>query len=601
MHALLLAHGGFTHLLEGFGKFGADWLKLVPLLVAALAGAAVLARRGRSPNLVVRLGEGAATTLGLPSWVALPVATVLGVVLPFAALGFYWDVAWHIDRGRDEFLFSPPHVALLVGLAGLGVAGALSVFLATREHAPNLWRVGRFHVPFGASALLVAGAMSQVGWLFDELWHWAYGLDVTMWGPTHLTMISAAAFSPLAVWLLLAQAGPGALDTPWGRRLRLACASITIISLSAWQLEFDLGVPQWQALYHPVLVAFVAGLGFTLARVVLGRGGALLAAAGSVAVRGVLALTTVSFGLTLPHFPLYLATAVAIEAVLWRPRSGSFSLRHGLAAGTVAGTIGLAGAAVWTQIFSTHPWSTTMLPGIWVAVVVAVGASVLGTAAGNVLTHRPAGVKAGAVVLAFATLAVGVVAPFPRREPQGSALVRTSAAGPGQVAVEVTLDPPGLAGEVDRFEVFSWQGGGSERIPLEPTAVAGTYRSTRPSPVGGTWKTIVRYASRDRLGAIPVFLPSDPAIGASEVPVVPERRSEFLADAPMLQREAHDGPAWPGIVAYAWVALALGALVGVLVAGFVALDRRRRAALWWTPAAGGVLAGHQVVVVGASG
>jgi hypothetical protein len=100
-------------------------------------------------------------------------------------------------------------------------------------------------------------------------------------------------------------------------------------------------------------------------------------------------------------------------------------------------------------------------------------------------------------------------------------------------------------------------------------------------------------------GALSVFLATRES--ASEVPVAPERGSPFLADAPMLQREAHDGPAWPGVVAYTWVALAIGGLLAILVAGFVALDRCRRAALWWAPPDGGVPSGRQVVLVGASG
>ena len=40
-------------------------------------------------------------------------------MLLIAVIGFYWDVAWHIDFGRDtKNLFTPPHVMILVGLWG---------------------------------------------------------------------------------------------------------------------------------------------------------------------------------------------------------------------------------------------------------------------------------------------------------------------------------------------------------------------------------------------------------------------------------------------------------------------------------------------------
>ena len=46
--------------------------------------------------------------------------------LSVALVGFSWDVAWHADLGRDQALFTPPHVMILVGLAGIGLS-ALTV------------------------------------------------------------------------------------------------------------------------------------------------------------------------------------------------------------------------------------------------------------------------------------------------------------------------------------------------------------------------------------------------------------------------------------------------------------------------------------------
>ena len=76
-----------------------------------------------------------------------------------------------------------------------------------------------------------------------------------------------------------------------------------------------------------------AGIGLVTARVYLGRGGALLAVAGFLVIRGFLALTVgVVFGQTTPHFPLYIVEALLVELVFLR----ATRLRP-VAAGALAG------------------------------------------------------------------------------------------------------------------------------------------------------------------------------------------------------------------------------------------------------------------------
>ena len=592
----VLAHGSGP-IWHGLAHFGALWLVPVPIMAVFLGCAAALTWTGRGRNLLFRVGDGAARVTGLPDWVAIPVLTMLGGALPMAALGFYWDVAWHIDEGRDEFLFSPPHVALITGLALILVAGLLAIPLATRARITTGWRVGRLRVPLGAATLVLAGAAAMLAFGADEIWHHFYGLDVSMWGPTHLTMISSAAFSPFAVWLLLAEAGPGA-----GRRgivvpLKIVFAAILMVALSAWQLEYDLGVPQWQALYHPVLIALAAGLGLTTARAVLGPGGALITAVGAIVLRGAFSLTVAGLGMTTPRFPLYIGAALAVEAAaLWGARRST--VRQGVAAGVGVVTVGLAAAWAWTHVWSYRPWQASLFPELWVAVVVGIAASVLGVAAGRVVSHRPSGVRAPTVALCFVGLALGVVVPFPRDVPDASLVVRTTPAGPDMVDIEVRTDDPSLGRGVDWFEAFSWQGGGSRHAELVEVG-EGVWRAEHAMPVGGTWKTMITYADGAQRGIVSVYLPEDPAIGASEVPVVPERQTRFGSEQEVLQREAHEGPTWPAVLAYLWVALSIFGVLAVLVAGYVALDRRRRAGTWPLPKP--PLDDTRVVVTGAAG
>ena len=92
-----------------------------------------------------------------------------------------------------------------------------------------------------------------------------------------------------------------------------------LVALSTFQGEFDFGVPQFRLVLHPTLIMLAAGIGLVTARLYLGRGGALLAVAGFLVIRGFLALTVgVVFGQTTPHFPLYIVEALLVELVFLR-------------------------------------------------------------------------------------------------------------------------------------------------------------------------------------------------------------------------------------------------------------------------------------------
>ena len=94
-----------------------------------------------------------------------------------------------------------------------------------------------------------------------------------------------------------------------------------LIGLSTFQAEFDFGVPQFNFILEPVMLAFAAGVALVGARLWIGRGGALGAVAFFIVIRGGLALLVGPvLGETTPHLPLYLAEAALVElAVLVVP------------------------------------------------------------------------------------------------------------------------------------------------------------------------------------------------------------------------------------------------------------------------------------------
>ena len=485
--------------------------------------------------------------------------------LVVAALGFYWDVAWHIDFGRDQQLFTVPHTLILLGLFGILGSGLLSIALATVERADTGWRLRGLRVPYAAVPMTLLGLGAVAGFPLDDIWHRNYGIDVTMWGPTHLMMIGGGALAGMAAWLLYAEAGHNA-GTPRVRRdLNRAMAGNLLVSLSVFQLEFDLGVPQWQALFQPMLIALACGAAIVCARVALGRGWALIVAVNFLVYRAVIALVVgPGLGHTMPRFPLYLGSALLVEAVFTvGERRRVRPLRLALLAGALIGTAGLATEWGFSHLWGRQPWQLSLFPGIGAAAAIAVCAAVLGYAMGRVLSHRSAGVPA-AGLLAAGVAVVGLLAiALPRTGAAATADIRTTTVGAavpaidrnGQVTVEqnvlvdVRINPPDAADGADIFRVVAWQGGGLHIVPLAEVG-PGHWTAGETIPTGGTWKDLVYLSSRDRIEAAAVSFPADHEYQQAAVPLVAQRTQPMLPASQWLMRESHGGAAWPAILAY---------------------------------------------------
>jgi hypothetical protein len=98
----------------------------------------------------------------------------------------------------------------------------------------------------------------------------------------------------------------------------------------------------------------------------------------------------------------------------------------------------------------------------------------------------------------------------------------------------------------------------------------GVYQSTRPVPVYGKWKTLLRLATINSLQALPVYMPADPAIPAKGVDAPAHFTRSFVADKKVLQREAVGGSNTLQRIAYA-----LLGLIGLIWVAGIALGMRR--------------------------
>ncbi len=235
----------------------------------------------------------------------------------------YWDISLHIDVGRDPGpLANPAHYLILAGLFGIFSAGYFAICLPKERPGPAAVHiVGDWYAPVGGVLIAACGAFALIGFPLDDIWHRLFGQDVTLWGPTHLMLIGGAAMTLIGQAVLLVEGmRAGSPNRPRSepalivRLRRIGLMGGLLIGLSTFQAEFDFGVPQFRFVLEPVLLAVAASVALVCARLWIGRGGALGAAAFFIAIRGALALVVhQAFGEALPHFPLYLAEAGCVE------------------------------------------------------------------------------------------------------------------------------------------------------------------------------------------------------------------------------------------------------------------------------------------------
>jgi hypothetical protein len=554
------------------------------LLSAVVLWVAAAHRAGRIVWLA-RAALRAQRVTGLPGWAALPLL-VTGAAQGIAVFGFYWDVAKHIDTGRDPGPFgTAAHYPILLGLAGITLGGFLAIVLGTDEEdgssSPGSVRLARgWHAPLGGLVIFLCGACALIGFPLDDVWHTLFGQDVTLWGPTHVLMVAGASLSVLGCWILLVEGArvrtakrATATQRAMLRWREIALGGAFLIALSTLQGEFDYGIPQFQLVYQPILIALACGAGLVAARVRLGRGGALGASLFYLAVYGLLSLIIGPLiGASTLHFPLYLPEAILVELVaLWleRPRAGTpgRSVRarpvvFGALSGVLVGTLGLAAEWGWSHVWMPLPWPSSMLAQAAVLGPLAgLAGGVLGGCIGGALDRGrpsasgPASTPAPAWVAGLAgALAIACIAwPLPMNvgtPMSASAQLTTLSSGAHRtVAATFRLSPANAANEAQWVTITAWQGGGIVVDRLHRTA-PGVYTTTEPIPVWGNWKTMLRVSRGRALDAIPIYLPNDPAIPAPEVKAPATFTRSFIRDKKIMQREAIGGDLWLAIPAY---------------------------------------------------
>ncbi|MGH2954231.1 MAG: hypothetical protein ACRDK9_09455 [Solirubrobacterales bacterium] len=573
---------------------GAEIVEVVIATGGALIATAALlvlgwAHRTGRTDLLRRVAELIGRGAGLAPWAALPAILATGSLLT-ALLGMYWDISLHIDDGRDAGpLANPAHYLILFGLFGIFAAGFLAIVLPEERPSRGAVRIaGDWYAPLGGIAMLATAGFALLGFPLDDLWHRIFGQDVTLWGPTHLMLIGGAGLTLIGTSALVIEgraAAPArsqstglarrfdALAEQVSRGRRVFAMGGLLIGMSVFQGEFDFGVPQFQLVLHPMLIAFAAGIGLVAARVWLGPGGALGAALFFIVVRGGVALIVgPGFGETTPHLPLYLAEALCVEvAALAIPATRPYLV--GAVSGALIGTVGFAAEYGWSHLWMPVPWPETLIgEAVLPTLVVAIAAGAIGAFVGSAFAagahperrRMPTVVPAAAAAVAIA-VAVGLnVTDDPAQGVRADVTLSEVTPAPERtVEATVRFDPPTATEDAHWVTALAWQGGEKLAIDHLDEVGPGVYRTTEPLPVHGTYKALIRVHDGNSLAAVPVYLPEDTAIPAEAVPAPPSFGRAMVDETEILQRELKDDvPGYLAGVAYAIVgAIVLAILV----------------------------------------
>jgi hypothetical protein len=212
--------------------------------------------------------------------------------------------------------------------------------------------------------------------------------------------------------------------------------------------------------------------------------------------------------------------------------------------------------------------------GLLMAVPVAIGSGMCGALFALGLQGRlPArnvgrGIVAASVLVLSAAVANGLHATVPENGSAQFALTQVGTPDDPAVTAEVTLSPGVVDADPTWVQITAWQGGGQGVVTdrLHRTG-ADTFESTKPVPVGGNWKTMLRVQDGRTLAAVPIFLPADGPLDAEEVPAEASFTRDFVPEIDILQRErTDDHPAWIWTAANLVVLLcSLGIVLGICV------------------------------------
>ena len=482
-------------------------------------------------------------------WPLLLCAFAGGIV---ATAGIYWDLGWHYDLGRDTPL-APPHLLIVIGSGLVTFPLLVLAVLVDRAARAGKWVALPVRRTRGLTwsplvAIAIAGSVvPPVALSLDEVWHRIFGLDTSLWSPTHLLAILSGPLSFLSIAAIAAAdlnrhdrgrvqprlrgwRGAGRADA-----LLVAGAGLVAITLFVPWAEFDFDLPQWDlALAAPLLAAFTGFPTFLAIEAVGRRWSATLALGLFTLVRLATTGFVLAAGRMHPDVVLVVLPALALDALVIA-RGGSLEGRSLGLALAAWGPLVVGTEALRLLATGQEKWLAGLWPWSWAAAIAAgAAAGALGVAAGRCLRPAPreprrraltpaaAGALLGCVAFALPALAPAGAAAEPRgREvvtarmlvtpaqprPGEPVTVRLSSFGrvryvtqgfPSSEKVRRSSDPaPFLEPGPRRPQLITYYGGDWLRVPLRRVG-AKAFEARLRFPGEGVWRTGPAFFQGDR-------------------------------------------------------------------------------------------------------
>ena len=500
-------------------------------------------------------------------------ALTAGLALAVSGASTYWDIASHVDGGRERFL-TPPHVGIYAGVTvALGVI-ALAMLSDRLRAGSSLF--GALRHPFRAvrPGLAAAGtgmATALAAAPFDNAWHEIYGIDITIWSPPHLLAIFGLSVAALGLAMLVAPA----TGTNFRPLLHHFLLSSFLAGLIVTTGEFEFNGPQYRIAYHPMILSAAATIVFVSAargptrwaatRVALWFEGARLAS--------LVALAALDH--SLPFVPVVLPAALLVDYLAERRLKSTWFL----------------GAASAVAVVSVNWFVLQILPSIkWqgddfvFGLVGAVAAGGVGAAVGTALGDALAGrTRASTRGMARRFAVVGavalVLAPIPAlaHEVGGDAGRGVISWSPANVTAdqEVILSIEDLeatsGATIGGVRLEAWRAEHRIRVPLKRTGTNGFTGEFTP-PEGGPWMLLMWVEAGDDSLLTTQQLDVSGNSGRS----TGVHRERFTLGFDTLTQS--DPPVWLDLLAYAVALVILGLLVRGLIRSLRRLADQERLA-----------------------
>jgi hypothetical protein len=173
-------------------------------------------------------------------------------------LAFYWDEAWHTDKGRDSF-WIPAHQMLYGSVAGLIVI--VAIWAAILAYNQVAWRDIVRHWPLALA--FTGAAVTLLDAPIDGIWHNTFGRDAVFWSPPHV--LAVAGLTMTASGMLLKASGVGGRA---GNVLTVLTAALVMSASVVLVMEYDSDVPQFATLWYLPVIALTATFTLSLASTV---------------------------------------------------------------------------------------------------------------------------------------------------------------------------------------------------------------------------------------------------------------------------------------------------------------------------------------------